>query len=386
MLSYKRNILIKNIVNKNCCFYKLMTFFHDSSKEKIKNKIYTQKKIIKREKLLGNVKPYINNTCDKPEQHVIAYYLNQSININKLKYVFERVGSDVLYKEPYFLYVESCEYFNQQASSALFFKNGCLVIWNMNKKNIKNFLSFCKKHIGYSIDTGDRDSSSNNTDSNDNNIGSSDNYKGSSPSITTDETYDHTLDEVDMLDCEKLEVQDVNTKSYINNSIIYLTVNNSRTTDKICFSYALLSAVRLNNLEKKIEKELLIENNKIDILNKKIKSNKLDLLSKQLFSSKIILHNLRYKLNIEQDILDVPDVLWELEEQKKLFLNVLNIFYIKQRVDLLNHRLTWTLDYLNSFLDYVNQKHSSRLERIIIIIIGLELLLGITQMINTVGL
>ncbi|SBT76158.1 conserved Plasmodium protein, unknown function [Plasmodium ovale] len=318
-------------------------FMYYGSKEKIGAKMYTQKKIIKRDKLLGNVKPFVNEKCDVAEQNVIAYYLSNSLNLQKLKSVYEKVGSEVLYKEPY-LYVESCEYFNQQNSSAVFFKNGCVVIWNMKKKNIKLFLQISKQLLSINYDNMD-------------------NY-----------------------DYEELQVQNVHNRSYINNSIIYLTLNNYRTTDKICFSFGLLSAVRLNNLEKKIEKKLFLENNNIDILKNKIKSSNLDLLSEQLFSSKIILHNLRYELNIEQDILDVPETLWDLEYQKKLFFNLLHIFDIKQRVDLLNHRLSWTFDYLDSFLDYVNQKHSSRLERIIIAIIGLELILGIMQMVKTVGL
>lgn len=304
-------------------------------------KVYTQKRITKRERLLGFVKPFINEEFDKPEPSVIAYYLNSSINLGILKNACEEIGSRVLYNEPY-LYVESCSYFEQQNSSAVIFKNGCLVIWNMNKKNIKKFLNFCGNYS---------------------NISHQDNI----------ETYDY----------EELEVQDVNGKSYVHNSIIYLTSGNYRTTDKISFSFGLMSAVRLTNLEKKIENKLLLENNNIDILKKKIRPSNLDLLSNKLFSSKITLHNLRYELNIEQDLLDVPETLWEYEYQRKLFVNILNIFDIRQRIDLLNHRLGWTFDYLNSFLDYVNQKHSSRLERIIIIIVGMELILGIMQMFTT---
>ncbi|GAW80026.1 hypothetical protein, conserved [Plasmodium gonderi] len=326
---------------KRYCFMWQQFMFSHSSKEKLFSKIYTQKKIIKRDRLLGTVKPFIDENCDNAEPYVIAYYLNSSINLPILKSAYEKVGSEVLYKEPY-LYVESCAYFNQQNSSAVFFKNGCIVIWNMNKKNIKKFFCFCKNYI---------------------NINES---------------------KIENYDFEELQVENVNNKTYVNNSIIYLTLSNYRTTDKISISFGLLSAVRLNNLEKKIEKKLFFENDHIENLKKKIKSSNLDFLSKQLFTSKITLHNLRYELNIDQDILDVPETLWELEYQKKLFLNILHIFDIKQRVDLLNHRLSWTLDYLNSFLDYVNQKHSSRLERIIIVIIGLELVLGIMQMVNTI--
>ncbi|CDU16764.1 hypothetical protein, variant [Plasmodium yoelii 17X] len=343
----------KNRITGGSMFFRSIPFlsnnimhFHHSNKEKSINNIYTKKKITKkREKLLCNVKPFINDKCDISENNVIAYYLGKHFNLQNLKNLYESVGAQVIYKEPY-LYVESCEYFNQQNSSIVIFKNGCIVFWNMNKKNIIFFLNFSKIHLNIS-------------DGN-----------------TLVETYDF----------EELEVQNVNNKSYVNNSIIYLTLNNYRCTDKISFSFGLLSAVRLNNLEKKIENKLLLENNNIENLKQKIKSSNLDLLSKQLFYSKTTLHNLRYELNIEQDILDVPEPLWEYEYQKKLFLNLLNIFDIKQRVDLLNHRLTWTFDYLNSFLDYVNQKHSSRLERIIIIIIGLELILGIMQMAQTVGL
>lgn len=300
------------------------------------NKIYTQKKIIKRERLLGNVKPFINENFDKPEPYVIAYYVSRSLNLTVLKNAFESVNAKVLYNEPY-LYVESCAYFEQQNSSTVFFKNGCVVIWNMNEKNIKKFLKFCNNYFSVN-------------------------------------------DCLDMHDFEKLEVKNGSHKSYVSNSVIYLTSGNYRTTDKISFSFGLMSAVRLNSLEKKIEKKLLLENHNIDILKQKMKSSNLDTLSNKLFCSKTILHNLRYELNIEQGLLDVPETLWEYEYQRKLFINILNIFDVKQRIDLLNHRLGWTFDYLNSFLDYVNQKHSSRLETIIIMIVGLELILGVMQM------
>ncbi|EUD66159.1 hypothetical protein C922_03354 [Plasmodium inui San Antonio 1] len=328
-------------LKRTCMWRQLMCNY--SSKEKVSSKIYTQKKITKRERLLGTVKPFVDESCDRAEPYVIAYYLNNPINLSALKSAYEKVGSQVLYKEPY-LYVESCAYFNQQDSSAVFFKNGCMVIWSMNKQNRNKFFHFCRPFL---------------------------NLTGSN---------------IENYDFEELQVENISNKSYVNNSVIYLTSNNYRTTDKIAISFGLLSAVRLNNLEKKIEKKLFYENDHIENLKKKIKSSNLDFLSKQLFTSKVTLHNLRYELNIDQDILDVPEALWELEYQKKLFLNILHIFDIKQRVDLLNHRLSWTLDYLNSFLDYVNQKHSSRLERIIIVIIGLELVLGIMQMVNTIRL
>ncbi|CAI7719281.1 conserved protein, unknown function [Plasmodium vivax] len=329
-------------LKRACMWRQLMCSY--SSKEKLGSKIYTQKKITKREKLLGIVKPFVDENCDSAEPYVIAYYLNNPINLATLKSAYEKVGSQVLYKDPY-LYVESCSHFNQQNSSAVFFKNGCTVIWSMNKQNRNKFFHFSKQFLH----------------------------------INSESTIDH-------YDFEELQVENISNKSYVNNSVIYLTSSNYRTTDKIAISFGLLSAVRLNNLEKKIEKKLFYENDQIENLKKKMKSSNLDHLSKQLFTSKITLHNLRYELNIDQDILDVPEALWELEYQKKLFLNILHIFDIKQRVDLLNHRLSWTLDYLNSFLDYVNQKHSSRLERIIIVIVGLELVLGIMQMGNTIGL
>ncbi|KAF8822945.1 putative Sporulation protein RMD1 [Cardiosporidium cionae] len=181
-----------------------------------------------------------------------------------------------------------------------------------------------------------------------------------------------------------MDVYDANSYSYIDTAGIYLATNHFRATDQMAFSMALITAVRLNSLERKIEDQLQAERAKNKTLMSAMESRKLESLGKSLFVSMTTLHHLRYELNIKQELLDIPDILWEFERQSHLFLRLQKNFDVHQRIEQLNARLTWTFSFLETFADFVDKQHSSRLEKIIIALIFLELILGLSEALSNI--
>ncbi|KAK1932838.1 hypothetical protein X943_001025 [Babesia divergens] len=149
-------------------------------------------------------------------------------------------------------------------------------------------------------------------------------------------------------------------QSRIMKGILYLPQDSS-AADKIAVSLALMSAVQLNHMELSIRMKLV------------------DRLAERLFEFQTYAHKTRYLLNLEHDPLEVPDILWDDEKLCTLFMATLATFDVPQRVEKLNSRISWELDSLQSHSEYIRHKHSSRLEKIIILVITVELALGLGQ-------
>eukprot|EP00922_Rhytidocystis_sp_ex-Travisia-forbesii_P066628 GHVS01098921.1.p1 GENE.GHVS01098921.1~~GHVS01098921.1.p1 ORF type:complete len:149 (-),score=20.17 GHVS01098921.1:130-576(-) len=78
-----------------------------------------------------------------------------------------------------------------------------------------------------------------------------------------------------MGESEQLDVVDTNSESIVSHDGIELTTSRLRLTDKIAASFALMTAVRLNVVEKKIERQLHIERLNIEQLKKRMRYGKL---------------------------------------------------------------------------------------------------------------
>merc|ERR1712113_418076 len=103
----------------------------------------------------------------------------------------------------------------------------------------------------------------------------------------------------------------------------------------------------------------------------------LNRVSHRIFVMEKQLHDMRYELNSEAGILDAPDLLWEHAVAERLYDQVVAHFDVRRRTALLNERLSYSLDYLHSLSEHVRHQYSVRLERIIILLIFLELCVGL---------
>merc|ERR1719316_1609317 len=147
----------------------------------------------------------------------------------------------------------------------------------------------------------------------------------------------------------------------------------SRTSHMLGVSLGLAVAVRLDALERRIDARLEAEWRN---MHEEVRKSSFNLsgVSNNIFVAETGLHELRYALNSEAGPLDAPDLLWDHALAERLYDQVVAHFDIRRRTALLNERLSYSLDYLHTLGEHVRHGYSVRLERMIIVLIFLELL------------
>eukprot|EP00440_Ansanella_granifera_P016880 gb/GFBE01018342.1/.p1 GENE.gb/GFBE01018342.1/~~gb/GFBE01018342.1/.p1 ORF type:complete len:204 (+),score=41.69 gb/GFBE01018342.1/:1-612(+) len=183
------------------------------------------------------------------------------------------------------------------------------------------------------------------------------------------------MDVVDAADgaCTELDKKD---------GILRLTSNDEvRASHQLAISLGLAVAVRLDALERKIERRLeqdwqglQKEVRRLQPMNMMLN---LSSVSHRIFVDENMLHSMRYELNAEAGLLDPPELLWEHALAERLYDQVVAHFEVRRRTALLNERLSYSLDYLHTLGEHVRHLYSVRLERMIILLITLELGVGV---------
>nr|BAN64924.1 hypothetical protein [Babesia bovis] len=140
---------------------------------------------------------------------------------------------------------------------------------------------------------------------------------------------------------------------------------------------ALMTAVKLNSVEYEIRQKIMVNNGILEQLRCDLSGRNLDRLTKRLFEFQAYAHGMRYRLNLEQDLLDIPNSLWDSEQLRSLFADIQGLFAVSSRLEKLNHRISWELESLDSHSEYARHQHASRLEKIIICLITVEIVLGL---------
>lgn len=176
-------------------------------------------------------------------------------------------------------------------------------------------------------------------------------------------------------------------KTHLNsNGQLVLTVDPEvRLTDQVAVSLGMAVAVRLESLEEKIELLLKEDWQALERLIKRLEEPgylmvSLRDVSHRIFKYEHVIHKLRYELNAEARLLDSPDLLWENAMAEKLHDKVVAHFDVRRRTEILNQRLSYSLDYLHTLGEHVRHLYSVRLERMIIILITLELGVGLISL------
>ncbi|CEM37414.1 unnamed protein product [Vitrella brassicaformis CCMP3155] len=309
------------------------------------------------EATIVELKPHVDANLMPPDPHVRAHSLACTIDLRRVAASIREqrrrdsdnaFWGDFVFRElEHFLMAETGPGFSQQACTAVFFKSGCVVFWGMTEDNEYRCVAttaapFMRMPVAA------------------------------------------TLDELwAARETETMDVTDTEGDSHIENDVIYLrTHDRTRPSDKLSMSFAMMTAARLSALENKIERVLAFEKRSADRMKKLIRPWRVSALGEGVFDSLINLHNLRYELNIEQGLTDVPDVMWDYEGQTRLFEKLQRHHDIKQRLDLLNARLDWTFHFLGTFSEHLQRLHSANLEKIIIGLIALELLIGISDFVG----
>ncbi len=154
---------------------------------------------------------------------------------------------------------------------------------------------------------------------------------------------------------------------------IYLT-EDSGLMEKLAISYALAQSMKLVVFEEKVEQTIKrTEHIPISLAN----SGRITLSGKQIAQKMGQLFLERSSINLHSDILDTPDFFWDNPELEPLYHMTAKHQDIKQRVEILNKRLNLIHELFEMLSDVFNNRHSSILEIIIIILISIEIILTI---------
>lgn len=152
----------------------------------------------------------------------------------------------------------------------------------------------------------------------------------------------------------------------------YITKDEDKNIlEKYTFSNALSLSVKLGIWEASLNKyvdsmayvtEDLKQGNEI-------KTNQREMLRKtgELFA-------LRHLINLSSDLLDTPDFYWDREHLETLYSQTNNYFNISKRTRVMNEKLNHCVELADLITSNLNEKHHTRLEKIIIYLILIEVI------------
>ncbi|KAF9787856.1 DUF155-domain-containing protein [Thelephora terrestris] len=187
--------------------------------------------------------------------------------------------------------------------------------------------------------------------------------------------------EVERLAPEDIEMEDLNfyyaNYSRIYNDVITLRKGSSYMT-KLSLSHALAQSVKISLFESLIS--TTIEETK-DIPETISETGKIGMPHKEIMRQIGELFLLRTNLNSVGSVLDSPEVFWTYPDLQPLYDAARSYLEISQRINLLNSRVQVLQDMLQLLKDSVSTQHAERLERIVIALIGVEIILGIVTII-----
>ncbi|KAJ7755357.1 hypothetical protein DFH07DRAFT_822017 [Mycena maculata] len=183
--------------------------------------------------------------------------------------------------------------------------------------------------------------------------------------------------EIEKLAPDDVEMEDLNfyyaNYSRIYNDVITLRKGSSYMT-KLSLSHAISQSVKISLFEELISST--IEETK-DIPEIIATTGKVGMPHKEIMQKIGQLFLLRTNINSVGSVLDSPEVFWSFPDLQPLYEAARSYLEIPQRINLLNTRVEVLQDLLQLLKESVSSKHAERLEQIVIILIGIEIILGI---------
>jgi len=140
--------------------------------------------------------------------------------------------------------------------------------------------------------------------------------------------------------------------------------------DKLIFSYAMVRTVKLSQLETKVD--VCVQNIK-DVPHQLAMNGKLGLSTKKIHQQIGELLELKTVINVHSGIREEPDICWDKPELEQLYFRIAKNLSLIKRSQTLNNKL----DYLQQITQILQAQaynaHSGNLEKIIILLIAVEI-------------
>lgn len=148
--------------------------------------------------------------------------------------------------------------------------------------------------------------------------------------------------------------------------------------EKFAFSNALSLSVKLAIWE--ISLDNFVES--IQSIPETLKSGKTVKLSRAEVLQKIgELFALRYCINLSSDLLITPDFYWDREDLEQLYDKTCQFLNINRRVKVVNEKLQHCTELTDLMRNHLGEKHSLRLEWMIVILITIEVMFELARVI-----
>ncbi|KAK3537792.1 hypothetical protein QTP70_018937, partial [Hemibagrus guttatus] len=165
-------------------------------------------------------------------------------------------------------------------------------------------------------------------------------------------------------------IEEGNTKLYRGNFIFNSDMDYEQVLlEKFAFSNALSLSVKLAIWE--ISLDNFVES--IQPIPETLKSGKSVKLSRAEVLQKIgELFSLRHCINLSSDLLITPDFYWDREDLEQLYDKTCQFLSINRRVKVVNEKLQHCTELTDLMRNHLSEKHSLRLEWMIVILITIE--------------
>lgn len=179
------------------------------------------------------------------------------------------------------------------------------------------------------------------------------------------ETLDYTIDET--------------AKTHLRAGAVILNPQAASVLEQYTFSNALSLSVKLATWEAALEKYI----ESISVVTDGIKDGQgVKLSRKEVFQKTGQLFRIRHEINLNSDLLDTPDFYWEREKLEQLFRLTCSAFNIQRRTRVMNEKLNNCVDLMELVGHHLDDGHHTRLEKIIIYLIMVEVVFEIIHFIE----
>ncbi len=153
-------------------------------------------------------------------------------------------------------------------------------------------------------------------------------------------------------------------------------LNDNSILTKLAISTSLAQNIKLTFFENFIQ-DTIENNSAIPIV--LAKTGKIALSRKEIAKKIGELFLVKSKINLHYDLLDTPEFFWDYPEYELHYEKVARYLDVKARVDVLNKKVEVIQELLDMLSNEQNHRYSSLLEWIIIILIGVEIVMGLAE-------
>ena len=146
--------------------------------------------------------------------------------------------------------------------------------------------------------------------------------------------------------------------------------------DQFAFSHAVALSVKLGIWEMILDEYI----NSVGWITENMRAGKsIKLTRDEVFRKTGEILSLKHSINLESDLLDLPDIYWDRNDQELLFSSLSANLNMRRRTNVINEKLNNCCDLMNLLSSHMNDRHHLRLEWMIIALITVEVIFEIVH-------